>query len=698
MKYLILFFFTIVSYSQQNNKVDFIKCNALVAPNFENKSVSGQIIYEFKVISAIDSIKIDAINMDFFDVLMNGKTIQYKNNKKEIIFFEGFKKGKNKVSFKYNAKPKQTVYFSGIGQGQQIWTQGQGKYTSHWLPSFDDVNEKVIFNIAVDFDKNFASISNGILESTGNYPPLTATTKIWYFKMQKPMSSYLVMLAIGDFLYKTETSQSGIPLENYYKPIDEDKYQYTYKDSKTIFDFLEKEIGVKYPWKVYRQVPVEDFLYAGMENTSATIFSQDYVVDESGFNDRNYLNVNAHELAHQWFGDLVTAKSGKHHWLQEGFATYYASLAEREVFGDDYFYNQLFSYANRLKVASKTDTIPVMNEKASSLSFYQKGAWALHFIRESIGEKKFRKAVKSYLKKYQYKNVETDDFLAEIRKVSDFNTEKFKKVWLEDYKYPANDINFLLTKNGFMRDLLKLQYERKSKLEDKYNLLKVILTSDSYSALKVEAVYQIRNEPFEKVSELYDLAMKSNDIAVRRFVAQSIEKIPESFKSEFETLLNDKSYETNQAAFISLWKNFPNEQSKYLEIAKNWEGRNDKELRILYLNACMNYADVHELDDKMASINALKALSELVRYTSPSYESSIRQNAFESLLSNYTENKEVLKNLVNATIHHKWQFTKYARDKIRKLIKDDKYLNQFKKLLPELSVDEQNQLNKLLGI
>jgi len=691
MKYLILFFLSFLSYSQQTTKVDFKRAFTDITIDSKEKRVSGKMTYEFVVNSSIDTIRIDAVNMGFCTLFINNKAVEYKVTKKELQLFEGFKKGKNKLYFEFSANPKQTIYFTGVDKGQQIWTQGQGKYTSHWLPSFDDVNEKVIFNMKVTYNADFEIISNGILinkDASSDYKTVS-------FKMQKPMSSYLVMLAIGDFFHKTETSQSGIPLENYYKPIDEVKYQYTYKDSKTIFDFLEKEIGVKYPWKVYRQVPVEDFLYAGMENTSATIFSQDYVVDESGFNDRNYLNVNAHELAHQWFGDLVTAKSGKHHWLQEGFATYYASLAEREVFGDDYFYNQLFSYANRLKVAAKTDTIPIMNEKASSLSFYQKGAWALHFIRESIGEKKFRKAVKSYLKKYQYKNVETDDFLAEIRKVSDFDTEKFKKVWLEDYKYPADDINFLLTKNGFMRDLLKLQYERKSKLEDKYNLLKVILTSDSYSALKVEAVYQIRNEPFEKVSELYDLAMKSNDIAVRRFVAQSIENVPESFKSEFETLLNDKSYETNQAAFIALWKNFPNEQSKYLEIAKNWEGRSDKELRILYLNACMNYADVHELDDKMASINALKALSELVRYTSPSYESSIRQNAFESLLSNYTENKEVLKNLVNATTHHKWQFTKYARDKIRKLIKEERYLNQFKSLLPELSVEEQNQLNKL---
>lgn len=511
------------------------------------------------------------------------------------------------------------------------------------------------------------------------------------------MSSYLVMFAIGKFDSKFETSNAKTPLENYYKPVDEDKYQFTYKHSTEIFDFLEKEIGVKYPWQIYRQIPVEDFLYAGMENTSATIFSQDYVVDESGFNDRNYLNVNAHELAHQWFGDLVTAKSGKHHWLQEGFATYYALLAERKVFGDDYFYNQLYSYANRLKVAAMSDTIPVMNEKASSLSFYQKGAWALHVIREKIGEKKFKKAVKSYLKKYQYKSAETDDFLAEIKKVSTFDTEEFKKVWLEDYHYPANDINFLLTKNGYIRDLLKLQNERKTSLIDKYNLLKTVLESDGYFPLKIEVIYQIRNESFDKVSELFKIAMNTNNVAIRTAIAENFTKIPMSFKADYESLLNDKSYNTKQAAFVTLWKNFPEDHAKYLAIAKNWQGRNDKELRILYLNACMNYADVHEQDDQMAANNALKALSELTNYTSPSFESSIRQNAFESFFSSYTENSEVLKNLINATTHHKWQFTKYARDKIRELIKDEKYLKQFEKLLPLLSKEEQNQLKRLLN-
>jgi aminopeptidase N len=691
MKYLILFFLSFLSYSQQTTKVDFKRAFADITIDSKEKRVSGKMTYEFVVNSSIDTIRIDAVNMGFCTLFINNKAVEYKVTKKELQLFEGFKKGKNKLYFEFSANPKQTMYFTGIDKGQQIWTQGQGKYTSHWLPSFDDVNEKVNFNMKVTYNADFEIISNGNLvnkDASTDYKTVS-------FEMQKPMSSYLVMLVIGDFFHKTETSQSGILLENYYKPVDEDKYQYTYKDSKIIFDFLEEEIGVKYPWKIYRQVPVEDFLYAGMENTTTTIFSQDYVVDESGFNDKNYLNVNAHELAHQWFGNLVTAKSGKHHWLQEGFATYYALLAERKIFGDDYFYNQLYSYANRLKAASKIDSIPVMNERASSLSFYQKGAWALHSIKESIGQNKFKKAVKNYIKKYQYKNAETDDFLSEIRKVSKFDTEKFKKVWLEDYKYPANDINFLLTKNGFMRDLLKLQYQRKSRIEDKYNLLKVILTSDSYSALKVEAVFQIKNEPFEKVSELYDLAMKSNDIAVRRFVAQSLSKVSKSFKSKFETLLNDKSFETNQAAFVTLWKNFPEEQSNYLDIAKNWDGRVDKELRILYLNACINYAN-NNLNNPKAIDTALISLNELIAYTSAKYESTVRQNALESLLGDQLDNVEVLKNLVNATTHYKWQFTKFARDKIRALIKDEKYLDQLNSLMPSLTTEEQFQLKRLL--
>jgi aminopeptidase N len=329
MKYFLLFI-TSFAFAQQTKKVDFISLHANLNPNTIEKSISGKVVYDFVLKSKIDTIKIDAIRMEFTDVKINGESVKYKNSGKSLHLFEGFKKGKNKLEFSYSAHPKQTMYFV----SDQIWTQGQGKNTSQWLPSFDDVNEKVIFNLSINYSNDFEVLTNGV-PKTISYNN-KGNIKTWNYEMQKPMSSYLVMLAIGKFAKKTETTKSGTPLEFYLKEEDKDKFGTTYKYSKEIFDFFEREIGVKYPWEVYRQVPVMDFLYAGMENTTSTVFAQDFVVDEIGFNDRTYTNVNAHELAHQWFGDMVTAQSGKHHWLQEGFATYYALLAEKELFGEDH--------------------------------------------------------------------------------------------------------------------------------------------------------------------------------------------------------------------------------------------------------------------------------------------------------------------------------------------------------------------------
>ncbi len=693
MKKILVLLFPILSFAQQIDKVDFIKCDASVLPNFETRIVDGVVSYDFKVLLPIDSIRIDAKNMEFSEVTINGKSVHFKNNKKELILFEGFKKGKNQLKFVYKATPKQTMYFTGIGDGQQIWTQVQGRYTSYWLPSFDDVNEKVIFNISISYNQKFTAISNGMKSGIDNkYNGISNyNNRTWNYTMKKPMSSYLVMLAIGNFEHQTEISQSGIPLENYYKPIDADKYPYTYKDSKTIFDFLEKEIGVKYPWRIYRQIPVEDFLYAGMENTSSTLFAQDFVVDESGFNDRNYINVNAHELAHQWFGDMITAKSSKHHWLQEGFATYYALLAERKVFGDDYFYNALYRNSLLLRKEAKTDTIPILNEKASFYSFYQKGAWALHVIRETIGEKKFQKAIKTYLKKYQFKNVETADFLNEIAKVSDFDIVKFQKEWLEDYHFQTEQANTLLKKNEFIRTLFEIQAQKNKPFKEKEAYFTEIMKSNGFYALKKEIIYQIANVPFEEKAPLIRLAMQTNEVEVRQSVAETITTIPVSFQTEYESLLEDKSYDTKQMAFSNLYKSFPESRERYLDIAQNWVGKNDKELRILYLTS---YIDFHSNDENNSTIT--NYLNELLEYTSPKYESSIRQNALEYVLLIAPTNPKALKNLVNGTTHHKWQFVKYSRDAIRNLLKKEGFKELFTSLLPDLSEPEKFQLQRLL--
>lgn len=682
LRYLLLFF-SVLAFSQQYKSVDFITCDAFVSPNFNEKSIYGEVTYEFKVLEKIDTISIDAVAMDFIDVRINNKKVPFVNDGKHLKLYKGFKKKNNILSFTYSAKPKQTMYFVGDKQDFQIWTQGQGKYTSHWLPSFDDVNEKVVFNLSVNFKNDFTVLSNGKLVSIDKLPKSSSksNTSFYRYKMQKPMSSYLVMLAIGDFVKQTEITSSGTVLEYYLDRKDSLKFEPTYRHSKKIFEFLEQEIGIKYPWEVYRQVPVRDFLYAGMENTTSTIFSQDFVVDSIGYNDKNYLNVNAHELAHQWFGDLVTAKESKHHWLQEGFATYYALLAEQSVFGDDYFYHQLWEMAQQLEQADSYDDEPILSEKASSLTFYKKGAWALHVLREEIGHKKFSKAVKKYLKKYRYKNVDTDDFLKEIKCVSrKFDVVSYKKNWLENPDFDNEVAQKYLNKADFIQSFTEVRNKRDLPFSEKKENFEEIMQSDVYFPIKKEILYQCELVSFEDKQELIELALATNHIEVRQAVAQTVNAIPNSFKAQFETLLQDKSYITREIALFKLWKNFKIDQLSYVQLSNDWKGLNYN-LKIANLTLKL-------VTKGISSSEKMKAIAELEKMTQLPYESGVRQSAIETLLSLGLPSEQLLKSILEATLHHKWQFVKFGKEKIRILLSNEEarksYIRLQENWLPEL--------------
>jgi aminopeptidase N len=685
MKYLFLLLSTI-TFAQQTQFVDFKSVLGKIAVNPIEQTVFGDVDYDFEVLKSIDTIKIDAQNMEFSDLKLNGKPINFSNTQKQLQIIFPFKKGKNSLTFHYLAKPKQTMYFIGseTNDNLQIWTQGQGKYTSHWFPSFDDVNEKVIFNLNIVFNKDYQVISNGVLKFKSRLDGLS----VWKYQMQKPMSSYLLMLTIGKFEKQTQKSNSGIPLEMYYEQKDKSKFEPTYRYSKQLFDFLEKEIGVKYPWEIYKQAPVRDFLYAGMENTSATLFSTRYVVDSKGFEDRNYTNVNAHELAHQWFGNLITAESGKQHWLQEGFATYYALLAEKEIYGEDYFYSKLYESAQQLKFASKTDTIPVLNAKASSLTFYQKGAWALFVLHESIGDKALKKAVKCYLKKYSFKTVNTQDFFAEIKKVSHYDLNSFSKVWLETTVFNTQQANTLLNKNKSIQVLFKVEKLRNKPLTEKEVFFAKTLQSDVYFFVKEVIVNQLKEYKFEDKSALLRLALDTKNVQVRQAIAATLNEIPESFRTQYETLLDDKSYQTQEIALYNLWNNFPEQRALYLDKSKEWIGFNDYNLRTLWLSLALSTPNY--------SINKEQLVGELINYSSSNYEATIRQDALEKLLVFNIINDEVLQNLVKATTHHMWQFSKFGRDNIRRLLKNAAMRVSFERILPNLNETEQFQLNRLL--
>lgn len=684
MKYIFLFITSFV-FAQQTQFVDFKSVSGQLKLNAVEKSVSGIVDYRFEVLKPIDTIKIDAKNMEFSHVQIDNKDVLYINTGKELQIVNHFEKGENRLTFEYSVKPKQALYFINIDNSEtQIWTQGQGRYTSNWFPSFDDVNEKVIFSLGVTYENDYQVVSNGILKekrSEGN-------STHWQYQMQNPMSSYLLMLAIGKYDKKDFKAKSKIPLEYYLENKDANRFEPTYRYSKRIFDFLEKEIGVKYPWGIYREIPVRDFLYAGMENTTTTLFATRYVVDSIGFTDRNYTNVDAHELAHHWFGDLITAKSSKHHWLQEGFATYYAALAEKEIYGEDFFYSKLYETAQQIKFASRNDSIPVLNAKASSLTFYEKGAWALFVLHESIGDKAFKKAIKSYLKKYAYQTVNTQNFFDEIKKVSDFDLDQFQKTWLESTAFDTPVANALLSKNKAIQTRLEVDKLKKTPLPEKIEFLKNTLESNVYETVKEAIVSQIEPEKYEAKKELLLIALQTNNVQVRQAVASSLSKIPEDFRTNYETLLDDKSYQTQEIALFYLWRNFPEHRTAYLNKSKDWVGFNDFNLRTLWLSLALSTPNYSE--------NPEALVNELISFSSTKYEATTRQNALEKLIAFKIINDQVLSNLVSATTHHMWQFSKYGRDTIRVLLKNSEMRASFERILPNLNPEEQFQLNRLL--
>ncbi|QLG46872.1 M1 family metallopeptidase [Costertonia aggregata] len=685
-------------HAQHQDKVDFINAQVEISPLPAERKIYGTVQYRFDVLEKVDSVFFDAKNINVILVKLDSKKISFKNDGKRISIHKKFKKDRTyTVSLQYSCIPKQTVYFLGwddtIAGNEQIWTQGQGKYTSHWLPSFDDMREKVEFDLKITFKSDYEVIANGNLVNNGLWLN-SVNENEWIYDMQKPMSSYLLAFAVGEYDKQVLKSKSGIPIENYFYPGDSLRVEPTYRYTKQIFDFLETEIGVPYPWQNYKQVPVHDFLYAGMENTTATIFSDGYVIDSTAFVDKNYVNVNAHELAHQWFGNLVTEKDGDHHWLHEGFATYYAYLAEKEIFGNDHFYWKLYKSAVQLKnEAEKGNGQRLTDPKASSLIFYEKGALALFMLRDLIGEANFKTGIKNYLKKHQFDSVAILDFLVEMEQTSGISLSDYKNEWLENTGLPFENIKTVLGKSSeSLRTLFEMENEFEGLQSDDLDYGYYWDKTNSVH-LKKYIVEQHHNILPDSV---LNSTFASDTIPIRQALATSLfgmsrtRPLTDTLRLQFETLLNDKSYVTIENALVKLWMNFPGNRVDYLNRTKGCIGLPNKNIRLLWLALAI-------LTDDFETKKTQDYFLELSGYTASKHSWETRMTAFSYLKDAAGLNDTALLNLLQSSGHHSWQFKKFTRNLLDELLKDDDYTLRIEKLSQKLKGEELRYINGKLN-
>lgn len=432
----------------RERSVDFQELKLEVAFEPEIGLVKGKVNHQFKVLrKELDSLRLDGIRMQFEKVELDGKAIDYKSDQKGIsIYFESPLSwdSEHEISIQYQASPLRGLYFIGWEDStgtsrKQIWTQGQGIDNRHWIPMYDEKNDKVISELIVDFESGYEVLSNGELLKKKK---ASEGHQLWHYKISKPHPSYLIMLGIGKYAVDRKKSASGVPLEFYYYPDQPEQLEPTYRFSVEMFDFFEKEIGVPYPWKNYSQIPVQNFMYGAMENTTSTIFGDFYLVDERAYLDRNYVRVNAHELAHQWFGDMVTARASAHHWLQESFATHYDMMYQGEAFGQDYFDQVRKNYNDQALNASESDIKPIAHSSAGTVRHYPKGAFVLQMLKYVVGREQFNAAIKYYLNKHAYQNVDSEDLLIAFHEKLGYSLDWFWEQWVYRGGEPHYEVDF----------------------------------------------------------------------------------------------------------------------------------------------------------------------------------------------------------------------------------------------------------------
>ncbi len=324
----------------------------------------------------------------------------------------------------------------------EIWTQGEVQSNSHWFPTIDAPNQRCTQEMFITVDKKFVTLSNGILVYSRDNPDSTRTD---YWKMDKPHAPYLFMLAVGEYAV-VKDKWRGMDVSYYVEPEYEQYARDIFGRTPEMIGYFSDLLDYPFPWPKYAQVVVRDFVTGAMENTTATVFMDDVQVTRRELVDDNWDDIIAHELFHQWFGDLVTCESWANIVLNEGFATYAEYLWKDYKYGHDeaaeYLKGQLDEYLNEAET-KKVSLIRYRYNDPDDLfdnHSYEKGSVVLHLLRTYIGDDAFFKSIQYYLKKYQFNSVEINDLRMAFEEVTGRDLKWFFNQWYLAPGHPVLDI------------------------------------------------------------------------------------------------------------------------------------------------------------------------------------------------------------------------------------------------------------------
>jgi aminopeptidase N len=391
---------------------------------------------------------LDAVEMQIDAVVLDGRpaAFDYDGEKLRVKCERPFARDAEfRAEIRYRCSPRRGLYFMGPDEGHperalQCWTQGQDDDSRHYWPCIDHPIEKFTTEVVCTAPAGNFVLSNGDLVERAE---IDGGRVRWHYRLDFPQPAYLVTLVCGPFVeLRDKAERTGVDVYYYAAPGRETDARRSFARTPAMIDYFSERIGVPYPHKRYSQIAVPDFIFGGMENTSATTLTELSLVDERAGLDHDVDALVSHELAHQWWGDLVTCREWSEGWLNEGFATYFEYVWREHAKGrDEADFELLADTEGYLAEAGRYQRPVVCRQYDEPIHLfdahlYDKGGRVLHMLRHALGDGLFWRALRHYVGKHARGSVETRDLARALEEVSGQSYDEFLDRWIARPGHP----------------------------------------------------------------------------------------------------------------------------------------------------------------------------------------------------------------------------------------------------------------------
>jgi len=438
-------------FAQPDSKIDVLNYSFSLQLSDASDTIVGKASIKIRFLTNTDQLKLDLTSTEKGKGMivtavtrdLNQLSFVHENDKLAIPLNQNSGDTTSLVIY-YKGIPADGLIIAKNKYGHRTFFADNWPNRGHnWIPCNDVPGDKAPVEFIVTAPQHYQVVANGLQVEETN---LDNNLRLTHWKEEVPLATKIMVIGVADFAVNLAGTVNCVPVYSWVYPEDRVKGFYDYALTVDILSYFMKSVG-PYGYKKLANVQSKT-TYGGLENANTIFYHENSITG-----DRKKEDLLAHEVAHQWFGDMATEKKFAHIWLSEGFATYFTILYFENKYGKDSAAQMRIKDRQEIIAFSKTDNNPVVNESVTdymdllTVNSYQKGGWVLHMLRHELGDSAFWKGIREYYATYAGRNADTEDLRKILEKVSGKKLETFFRQWLYTPGQPKLNITWRTDKN-----------------------------------------------------------------------------------------------------------------------------------------------------------------------------------------------------------------------------------------------------------